>query len=53
MRPNIEELAEMINQRSLAIWIPGSLSVIDESLYEYRGSAPVHVYDIFCVTAIH
>lgn len=41
-------LFTIITSRWLEVWQPGSVAVIDESVYEYVGESPVHV----CVPSI-
>jgi hypothetical protein len=40
---DLESIIEVITTQWLAVWNPGNVVVIDESIYEYLGESPVHV----------
>lgn len=44
MRPNIFELCRVASARWQKAWLPGNTLVVDESVYEYLGASPCHVY---------
>jgi len=41
--PEISVFCDLLNQVWLAIWLPGGVLVIDESLWEFLGLSPNHV----------
>lgn len=38
------ELCKILSGRSRSVWLPGGKLVIDESVYEYLGTSPAHVF---------
>jgi len=40
---DLESIIEVVTTQWLAVWNPGNVVVIDESIYEYLGESPVHV----------
>ena len=40
---SLDAICSIITSRWLEVWQPGSVVVIDESVYEYAGESPVHV----------
>lgn len=43
---DIIAFATQITAQWQASWLPGSTLVIDESVYEYLGETPCHVYSL-------
>ena len=41
---SLDGICSLITSRWLEVWQPGSVAVIDESVYEYAGESPVHVF---------
>jgi len=44
MRLDIMKICEMIRGRAREAWLPGGRLVVDESVYEFLGDSPVHVF---------
>lgn len=40
----LDDICSLITERWQKVWIPGNVVVIDESVYEYQGESPVHVF---------
>ena len=43
----IAELYHLLGSVWQAIWQPGNTLVIDESMYDFKGEAPCHMYCLF------
>ena len=42
----LDIICSIITARWQEVWLPGSIFVIYESVYDYVGESPVHVYAI-------
>lgn len=41
---DLDKLCKILSTRARQVWLPGGRLVVDESVYEYLGESPVHVF---------